>query len=66
MSIKFDDDQKKAIDEIVERRLQRERGRHAREIAFLVERHERELERVRLELRTERSLLTRIRDWLST
>jgi hypothetical protein len=64
--IRFTDEQKAAIDEIVERRLVRERARHARELAFLSERHERELERVRLELRQERSLLTRIRDWLST
>jgi len=62
----FTDEQKAHVETLIERRLVRERARHARELAFLSERHERELERVRLELRQERGLLTRIRDWLST
>jgi hypothetical protein len=65
MRVQFTDAQKKAIDEIVERRLQRERLKYERQMFDQHERYERELERVRLELRQERSLITRIRDWLS-
>lgn len=66
MRVQFDDRQKAAIEKLIERRLIREQRQHEKEIRIMSELHQRELERLQLELRAERGLLTRIRDWLGT
>lgn len=63
--MQWTDEQRRDIDRIVAGRLARQQRVHDRELRIQREAFERELERVRLELRAERGLIMRIRQWLS-
>jgi hypothetical protein len=65
MPVEFDKLQKAEVERLIERRLLRERRQHERELRQMSERHASELERLTLELRAERGLITRIREWLA-
>lgn len=67
--MKFDEVQKLAIDRLIERRLDRERKRHGRELSAVIkaerEQHARELAGLRAELarlQSERSVFQRLAD----
>lgn len=65
MSVTFDDAQKCEVDRIVERRLLRERRQHERDLRAQRASLEGEIAKLQLELRSERGLITRIREWLT-
>lgn len=63
--VEFTDDQKAAIDRIVQLRLGAERRSHRRELEAREAMLNAEIERLTLESRKERGLLTRVRAWLA-
>lgn len=66
MSIEWSDQQRRAIELIVSARLRAEHRLHRKEWDARESVLQAEIEKLRLELRAERSVLARIRDWLSS
>jgi hypothetical protein len=61
----FDADQQREIDHLIDARLRQQQQAHDKEMRAQRERLESEIERLQLQLRAERLLLTHIREWVN-